>query len=141
MASFDNELRASGLPAQSEASVGEFVKFTESYFPLHGWGKLTLDLTHAARKGVVLAELEHSLFVSIIEGETVPVDALISGVLASFFTHVSGRDLDCVELCCAARPGVDRCRFAITSAERLEPLEGRIEQQESYEKLLASLLS
>lgn len=139
MSSFDAELKAAGMTTQAEATVGQFQQFVEAYFPLHGWGKLRLNLDYAAPHGVVLAELRHSLFVSLIESETQTVDPMIAGILSAFFSHVSGHDLDALELCCAAQ-GADACRFAITSGGRLEPLEERVAARESYETLLQSLL-
>jgi len=140
MQSFDEELKASGLQAQGEATVGKFLHFTEAYFPLHGWGHLHLNLDHAASSGVVTAELRHSLFVSLIEEETQPVDSMIAGMLASFFSHVSGQELDCLELTCRG-VGAEACRFAITAPERLEALEGRVEAREAYDTLLRDLLA
>lgn len=125
---------------QGALVVPEFVRLIERYFSSHGWGKLSINLEHAATKGVVLATLEHSIFVSVIDGKGEMVDPMIEGLLKSLFQEQAGQELDALEIACADK-GAPYCEFVISGMERLEPFVEKMEDGCSGDEVKRELLA
>jgi hypothetical protein len=117
-ANLDAELAGLGKPALAALPIEGCLVFIEHYFAVHGWGRLTLDLTDAAQHGVVLARLEQSVFAGALQDPKLFADPLLAGILQGFFEHISGQVLGCEEIACARR-GAPHCIFVITAPERL----------------------
>lgn len=114
----DAELAAMGKPALAALPIEGCLVFIEHYFAVHGWGRLSLDLTDAAEHGVVLARLEQSFVAGALQDPSAFADPLQAGILQGFFEHISGQTLGCEEIACARR-GAPHCLFVITAPERL----------------------
>lgn len=136
----DAELKANSLPGQKELSVQDYIATVETYFARHGWGRLKIDLEHAVDHGVVTAELRNSIFAAVLEDEVVPVDAMIAGILASFFSVISGQELDAIEFACLRR-GDSTCRFAISSEDRIADIEDDIAENTDADEVLQKLIA
>lgn len=136
-AGFDAALAAEGKPALSALPLEACLALLEYGIASSGWGRLSLDLSDAANYGIVVARLENSFSVETLGTSDRFVDALIAGVLQAFFSHISGQNLGCEEIACAAC-GAPCCVFVITAPERLAPLASLI-GQEPAETLLARL--
>lgn len=133
----DSELTRAGKPALQALPLEACLRLIEQYLSAQGWGRVTLDLTHAAEHGLVMAQLEHSIFADALPTADDFVDPLLAGVLSSFFEHISGQLLACEEIACVRR-GAPHCTFVITAPERIaaiQPLVGR----ESAEAIVARL--
>ncbi|MCH8475116.1 MAG: hypothetical protein LAT55_07805 [Opitutales bacterium] len=123
----------------ADLSALDFTKLLETYFPAHGWGLLQVDLTDAVSHGLVRFTMKNSLFASVLEEETCPVDSMIAGILQGFFIHLTGESLDCLEIGCE-RQGYRECTFVLTHEERLFDLaedaeNGRKSPEELYQSL------
>ncbi len=118
--------------------VAEYLRLLEGYFCAHGWGLLKLDISKAQSHGIITANLENSLFSEVLDEETSRVDFLVSGILCALFTHIAGHELDCQEIA-STRAGAPCGVFVITTAERLETVEERIENGEPSDQILNSL--
>ena len=99
---------------------------------------MRLDVSHATRSGIVEASLANSVFAAIITDEEEMVDSMISGILSSLLSHLSGSELDCLQTACSSK-GAGVSRFLISGATRLEQGEDRVRAGETHEALLASL--
>ena len=86
-------------------------------FSHHGWGKLNLDFGHEGI-GLIVAEMDNPIYGSLVEKSEQPADPMLAGILAGFFAHFSGQDLECVQTDCVAL-GHDRSRFIIGLGSRL----------------------
>ena len=133
----DSELTRAGKPALQALPLEACLRLIEQYLAAQGWGRVQLDLTHAAEHGLVIAQLEHSAFADALPKVDDFVDPLLAGVLAGFFEHISGQSLACAEIA-SVRRGAARGTFVITAPERIAailPLVGR----ESAETIVARL--
>jgi predicted hydrocarbon binding protein len=139
----ETRLAAIGKPALSALPLEACLALLERHFALHGWGRLMVDLTHAADHGLVVARLEHSYFVETLTPANAFVDSMLAGILQGYFEHISGQALGCEEIACAghrlpAGGNPPHCTFVITAPERLAiitPLLGR----ETADALIARL--
>lgn len=120
-ARLETQLAALAQPKLSGLPLEACLALLTRAFAAAGWGRLALDLAHAAEHGLVVAKLEHSYFAATFPRADEFVDPLPAGVLQAFFEHISGQALDCEEVACQAR-GAPQCVFVIAAAERLAPL-------------------
>lgn len=138
-ARLDALLAARSQPALNALPLEACLALLELHLTNLGWGRLQIDLTDAAQYGLVVARLEHSVFVEALADVPDFVDALPAGMLQGFFEHISGQTLGCEEIACVRR-GAARCTFVISAPDRLArimPMIGR----ENADMLLARLRS
>lgn len=136
---FDKTLHREKKTILGEIPLGDFISFLEEYFPSHGWGKVNVKLNYAESHGLVLVEMVNSFFESAITGSEEHLDHLVCGILQSFFVHVSGHDVECVQIA-SPSTGDDLCVFVITGEKRIQDIESNIEEGESSGKILEKLL-
>ncbi|MEQ8821787.1 MAG: hypothetical protein RLY93_16235 [Sumerlaeia bacterium] len=118
----------------------EFTTLLEAYFRYHGWGLLTLDFTHA-NSGLIAAKLENSAFVEVIGNSDVPIDSIVSGLLAELVSEVAERDdIECFETECSAM-GAPCCRFILGIKGRIGKVPDWVEEGLSHEEVLERLNS
>ncbi|MEN9271226.1 MAG: 4-vinyl reductase, partial [Thermostichales cyanobacterium HHBFW_bins_127] len=67
-----------------------------------------------------------------------PMGYLEAGMLAAWFSQLTGRDLNCVQTTSIAL-GAPVDTFVITAAERLKDAEAWVEAGESHDQILAKL--
>jgi predicted hydrocarbon binding protein len=133
---------ASAIPAPSSAATSSFearLEPLERQFALHGWGRLQLDASDVAGRGLVVARLEHSYFVEAFADVHGLVDAMFAGVLQGYFEAVAGRPLGCEEVACV-RQGASLCTFVVAAQSRLDAIASAI-GRESATAILARLKS
>lgn len=134
----DRDLKLVFQTTPGDLPMNDYVRLIEGYFRAHGWGRLTLGLDHADAHGVITARLDDSLFAEVLTEETGHVDHLVAGMLRGLFEHVSGRELDCLEIACA-RTGAEACEFVISGRARLSEYEDSVDSGEPAVKILAEL--
>lgn len=133
----DAKLAALGKPALATLPLEACLALLERAFTAHGWGRLQVDLTHAAEHGVVVAEIGQSFFVEALPEAEDFVDAMPAGILQGFFEYISGQELACEEIACGGR-GAPHCTFVIAPADRLAAVKARI-GRDPAEAILAQL--
>ncbi len=106
-------------------------------FSQNGFGKLRLDLDRHDR-GLILVEVGNAFMADVVEQADRPVDTLLAGILAGFFSHLSGQNLDCVQTDCQAC-GADASRFIIALAERMVDVSQWRDEGRSHEDILTAL--
>ena len=120
----DREMGQLFQSRQAELNVPEFVRFLEAYFPSHGWGNLSVDLSMAPTKGLIRVSLRNSIFDQVLSDITGFKDQMIEGMLRALFEHISGRELDCVQV----SQSDDGSEFVITSEPRISAVLPMIEE-------------
>jgi predicted hydrocarbon binding protein len=118
--------------------LGDYLAFMTNYFAHHGWGTLTIDVSHAQQSGIVEATLRDSIWAGIVRDPEAMADPMISGILASMLSHLSGRPLGCVQTACVTK-GSDVSRFIITAEDRLKDVETRIASGDTHEAIVATI--
>ncbi len=83
-----------------------------------GWGSWRVDLRDA-RRGLVRIDLAESFFVRTMERSNRPVCGWYAGMFAGLFSRLARRDLDAVEVTCAATGGAGVCTFFVGTPTRV----------------------
>lgn len=117
----DGALSGLKQPALAALPLETSIDFLARSFALHAWGLLTLDITAADSRGVIVARLENSWFVATLTDANEYADPFLTGVLEGYFEHLTGQPLTGAELACKRR-GAPHCTFVLTAQERLTPV-------------------
>lgn len=124
---FDKELRSIANRRLESLTVIEYIELLESYFALHGWGKLNIDLAYAEQHGIIRCTLGHSIFSVVLSDVSGAVNCLIEGMLEGIFSAISKNDLSCQEIVGSAIVAPPENSFLITGRDRLEGMTSSIE--------------
>lgn len=122
----------------ADLSMAEFVQALQQCWRTHGWGEIALDATYRP-KGFLVIELQGSAFVEDAPSTNRPVCYVEAGVLQSFFSQLTGRDLACVQTACESM-GQERNQFIIGLEKRLESVETWVEQGRSHTDIMEELV-
>ncbi|HUR58492.1 MAG TPA: hypothetical protein VM029_12320 [Opitutaceae bacterium] len=133
----DAQLANLKVPGLATLPLETSVDFLRRQFALNAWGLLTLDLSAAESRGLVVAQLDRSAFAAALADANEYADPFVTGVLEGYFEHVSGQMLAGAELSCARR-GAPHCTFVLATQERLAPILPLI-GRESAEAIVARL--
>jgi len=107
--------------AISDMPMAEFLQSLQQCWITHGWGRIELDQTYQS-KGFLIAKTWNSPFAKHAPTWNQPVCYLEAGVLSSFFSNLTGRELHCVQTTCESL-GADCNRFVLGLPKRLEVAE------------------
>lgn len=124
--------------ALANMSMIEFLQCLQHCWITYGWGKLELDQTYHPR-GFLVIKTWYSPFASQApKGIALPACFLEAGVLASFFSQLTNKDLHCVQTSCESL-GADCNRFVLGLGTRLKPAEVMVEQQQDHDTIMQQL--
>lgn len=123
--------------ALSDMPMIEFLQCLQQCWITHGWGKIELDQSYQHR-GFLVVEIADSPFARQAPRTNRPMCFLEAGILSSFFSQLTGKDLHCVQTSCESL-GADRNRFILGLAKRLEPAEAMVESQLEHEVIMQKL--
>lgn len=101
-----------------QLTVNEFVDLLETYFAMHGWGRIKVRLDTARSHGIIRVTMTHSLFADALGHVEGQVDFLAAGMLKSLFETISGQTLDCIEIG-GSRTPIPTTEFLISGPERM----------------------
>lgn len=99
----------------------EFIQALQECWIAHGWGKIELDQSYQQR-GFLIVKIQNSAFARFAPQHNRPACHLEAGILASFFSQLTGKELGCVQTTCESM-GADCNRFLLGLPRRLEPVE------------------
>lgn len=123
----------------SDMSMVDFIQALQQCWVTHGWGKVELDQSHQHR-GLLVVKTWNSAYARLApKDNNQPVCYLEAGVLASFFSQLSGRELHCVQTTCESM-GADCNRFILGLPKRLEPAETMVTNME-HDAIIQKLCS
>ncbi|MBE9178901.1 4-vinyl reductase [Oculatella sp. LEGE 06141] len=105
----------------ADMDMVEFMHCLKQCWITHGWGKIDLDQTYQHR-GFLVINIWNSPFARLALPQSQPVCFLEAGILSSFFSQLTGRDLHCIQTTCESM-GADCNRFILGLAKRVEPAE------------------
>ncbi|MBW4489969.1 MAG: 4-vinyl reductase [Trichocoleus desertorum ATA4-8-CV12] len=136
-ARFCEELNDYYGTALADMAMVEFLQSLQQCWLTHGWGKIDLDQSHQNR-GFLVVEIVNSPFAQHAPKLNRPVCFLEAGILSSFFSQLTNKELYCVQTTCESM-GADRNRFLLGLAKRLEPVEVMVENQVDHETIMQKL--
>lgn len=120
-ARFSEELTDYYGVSLTDMPMVDFLQSLQQCWITHGWGKVELDQTYHHR-GLIVIKSWNSPFARLAPKNNQPVCHLEAGILAAFFSKISGRELHCVQTTCESM-GADCNRFILGLPKRLEPAE------------------
>ena len=120
--------------------VQDYLSLIESYFASHGWGRAVINIDDAQSHGMVRVSLKNSLFVhalhDVVDGR---VDYMIAGMLRGLFEAISGRALDCVQVCCERSNPTQASEFLISAGSRIQSLEASLDNGIGFDDAIKQL--
>ncbi|MCU0523978.1 MAG: 4-vinyl reductase [Elainella sp. Prado103] len=102
----------------------EFLQALQACWVAHGWGKISLDQTYQNR-GFLVVKITNSAYARLAPHRDQPVCYLEAGILSSFFSQLTNKDLHCVQISCESM-GADCNRFLLGLPQRLEAVENLV---------------
>ena len=110
----------------NEMEMVEFIGCLKQCWKSHGWGTFDLDMSHY-HQGFIVVKIWNSAYAKQAIKGKLPVCFLETGILTTFFSQLTGRELHCVQTSCESL-GADCNRFVLGLAQRLKPAEAWLEQ-------------
>jgi predicted hydrocarbon binding protein len=121
----------------SEMEMIHFVQCLKQFWKTHGWGLFSLDPSYA-NQGFLMVTVTHSLFAAKAPKTNKPICFLEAGILSSFFSQLTGRDLYCIQTTCESM-GADTNRFVLGLVDRVKPAETMVEEGLTHETIMKNL--
>ena len=121
----------------SEMEMVEFIQCLQQCWKTHGWGTFELDPSYSSQ-GFLIVKIANSLFAKTAPKSKLPACFLEAGILSSFFTKLTGRELHCLQTSCESL-GSDCNRFILGLRERLQPADSMVEEGQDHETIISQL--
>ena len=135
---FSEELSGHYGQPLSQLPMAEFVQSLQQCWISHGWGTMDFDPS-LANQGFLIIKTWNSPFAAQAPQMNRPVCFLDAGILASFFSALTGQELDCLQLSCESMGAEFNC-FVLGLPERLTGAEALVEEQVDAETILQQLM-
>ncbi|NJP09233.1 MAG: 4-vinyl reductase [Leptolyngbyaceae cyanobacterium RU_5_1] len=123
--------------ALADMTMAEFLQCLQQCWITHGWGKIEFDQSHQQR-GFLLIKTWNSPFASQAPNSDRPVCHFEAGILSSFFSQLTSKDLHCIQISCESL-GADCNRFLLGLTKRIEPAEVMVENQVEHTTIMEKL--
>lgn len=134
---FRDELTDYYSQALADMTMAEFLQCLQQCWITHGWGKIELDYQFHDR-GFLVIKAWNSPFAKHAPQGNRPVCHFEAGILSSFFSQLTGRELHCVQTVCESL-GAEANWFVVGLEKRLEAIGPMVEQQASHDAIMAKL--
>lgn len=118
----------------ADLSMAEFLQALQECWRTHGWGVLSLNLDYQPQ-GFLVIEIQNSPFTAHAVQPNQPSGALESGILQSFFSQLTGRELTCVQTSCESL-GADCNRFVLGLENRLQSVPSLVQEGQPHEAIM-----
>ncbi|WP_103666851.1 4-vinyl reductase [Pseudanabaena sp. BC1403] len=122
----------------AEMDMITFIQSLKECWITHGWGKFEFDPQYQSQ-GFILVKTYNSPYVRAIAGNTLPTGYLESGILTSFFTRLTGRELLAVQTSCESL-GASCNIYIIGLPERLQIVDSFLAEGLPHETILQRVL-
>ena len=115
----------------------ELIQCLQQCWKTHGWGTFDLD-TRYTNAGFLIMITKNSPFASVAKDWNRPVCFLEAGVFSSFFSRLTGRDLNCIQTTCESM-GADSNQFILGLSNRLQSVEALVDQGKDHAAILKEI--
>ncbi len=122
----------------AEMDMITFIQSLKECWLTHGWGRFEFDPQYQAQ-GFILVKTYNSPYVRAIAGNTLPTGYLEAGILTSFFTRLTGRELLAVQTTCESL-GADCNTYMIGLPTRLQIVDSFLAEGLTDETIMQRLL-
>ena len=120
-----------------DMTMADFLQCLKQCWATYGWGKFEIDQSYHHR-GFLIVQTWNSPFANQAPKTGLPVCFLEAGILASLFSHLSGKELSCIQTSCESMDA-DCNRFVIGLKKRLDPAEALVENHLDHESIMPKL--
>lgn len=120
-----------------DMTMADFLQCLKQCWATYGWGKFEIDQSYHHR-GFLVVQTWNSPFANQAPKTGLPVCFLEAGILASLFSHLSGKELSCIQTSCESMDA-DCNRFVIGLKKRLDPAEALVENHLDHESIMPKL--
>ena len=117
----------------------ELVQCLKQCWKAHGWGILNLNCDYY-QQGFLVVGIKESPFAGAGESNEKPNCFLEAGLLAAFFSELSGTKLECIQTACESL-GANSNMFVLGLKQRLKPVETMVDKAQSHEIIMQRLCS
>jgi hypothetical protein len=121
----------------AELDMISFVQCLQQFWKSHGWGLFEFDQNYY-QQGFLVFKITNSSFAKKTQNWSEPACFLEAGILTSYFSQLTGRELTCVQTTCESL-GADCNRFILGLPDRLEPVEGWVTEGLDHEAIMHRL--
>lgn len=121
----------------TQMEMVEFLACLKQCWKTHGWGILDLDFNYY-QQGFLVAKVENSAFACSAPQGKQPVCFAEAGILSSFFSQLTGRDLHCLQTACESM-GEDCNYFVLGIKERIKPAQAWLEEGQDHPTIMERL--
>jgi predicted hydrocarbon binding protein len=121
----------------TDLPMAEFLQALKRCWIVHGLGKIDLDQAYQ-QHGFLVIKIWNSAFARLAPNQDRPICYLEAGLLAAFFSQLTGRELHCVQTTCESL-GADCNRFLLGIPQRLVPVERMLAQQLDHDVIMERL--
>jgi uncharacterized protein len=123
----------------AEMEMSEFLQCLKQCWKTHGWGTLEFNIDHY-HQGFLVIKVWNSTFAAMApKGSNKPMCFVEAGLLSSFFSQLTGRDLQCIQTECEAM-GAEANLFVIALKERVDSVATLVEEGHSHQIILERLV-
>jgi uncharacterized protein len=127
-----------GMP-MAEMDMSVFLTSLKQCWITHGWGRLEFDPTYQSQ-GFILIKTSQSAYSQQLTNQSRPSCYLEAGILTSFFSRLTGRELLAVQTECESM-GAEANWFVIGLGDRLNKINSLIEQGLDHKKIMENLIN
>ncbi|MDX2257105.1 MAG: 4-vinyl reductase [Pseudanabaenaceae cyanobacterium bins.39] len=122
----------------AEMDMVTFIQSLKACWVTHGWGKFEFDPQYQAQ-GFILIKTYNSPYVRPVANNNLPTGYLEAGILTTFFTRLTGRELLASQTTCESL-GATCNTYIIGLPERLQSVEQLLIEGHSHEQILKTLM-
>jgi hypothetical protein len=121
----------------AQMEMVEFLQCFKQCWKTHGWGRIDLDFDYY-QQGFAIAKIWNSAFAELAPQGNRPACFFESGILSTFFSQLTGRNLHCIQTSCESM-GADCNNFILGLSERLKPVQSWLEEGQDHTAIMERL--
>ncbi|BDM83338.1 V4R domain-containing protein [Acaryochloris marina] len=121
----------------AEMEMVEFLQSFKECWKTYGWGLIDFDFSHH-HQGFLVITTQNSAFAQTRETGDKPSCFVERGLLSTFFSQLTGRELDCVQTACESMQADCNC-FILGLPERIKVAQAWLEEAQDHDTILVRL--
>ena len=118
----------------AEMDTIEFIQCLQQFWKTHGWGLFEFDESYY-QQGFLVFKITNSCFAKKTTTWSGPACFLESGILTSYFSQLTGRELSCVQTTCESQ-GSDSNHFILGLPDRIKPVEAWVTEGKDHQTIM-----
>jgi uncharacterized protein len=121
----------------AEMEMIELLQCLKQCWKTHGWGLLDIDTSYY-QQGFLVVKVENSAFPQAGPQVGRPMCFAEAGILSSFFSLLTGRELHCVQTSCESM-GAECNHFVLGLSDRIKPAEAWLAEGQDHPTIMERL--